>query len=306
MCRRRDISSDRSFCSASGSLTGDLRTYLRSRFKKGSVDHELQNTIRDHLYQRTVPVTTRPPREEEVRVLPPVPAHGSSYHPTPTRGGGETFTICTSYHLTPREEVRRLWSVSVTTWPHERRRWDVYDLYQLPPDPTRGGGKGVIPHVPAHCFREPISYRYRISREPMPEKLGEGVILKEFDTCTSVIIYKQGHRGFPCVLHKWPTSAVSKTKMPFILYIRKQSLISVAHVMSVFFPLLTIWKNRPSHVTKTMSKLLWCEVGFLHCRASAHQMEKKVIMIETGRCSWWINRGEMVSLLDIFTLVDNI
>ncbi|XP_043224896.1 membrane-associated guanylate kinase, WW and PDZ domain-containing protein 1-like isoform X2 [Amphibalanus amphitrite] len=49
-----------------GSLTGDLRTYLRSRFKKGSVDHELQNTIRDHLYQRTVPVTTRPPRDDEV------------------------------------------------------------------------------------------------------------------------------------------------------------------------------------------------------------------------------------------------
>ena len=60
-----------------GSLTGDLRSYLQSRFKKGSADHELQNTIRDHLYQRTVPVTTRPPREDEVRSyqLLHVPAH---------------------------------------------------------------------------------------------------------------------------------------------------------------------------------------------------------------------------------------
>jgi guanylate kinase len=30
------------------------------------VDHELQNTIRDNLYLRTVPVTTRVPREGEV------------------------------------------------------------------------------------------------------------------------------------------------------------------------------------------------------------------------------------------------
>lgn len=29
------------------------------------MDHELQNTIRDNLYLRTVPVTTRPPRPEE-------------------------------------------------------------------------------------------------------------------------------------------------------------------------------------------------------------------------------------------------
>lgn len=30
------------------------------------MDHELQNTIRDNLYLRTVPVTTRVPREAEV------------------------------------------------------------------------------------------------------------------------------------------------------------------------------------------------------------------------------------------------
>ena len=29
------------------------------------MDHELQNTIRDNLYLRTVPVTTRTPRAEE-------------------------------------------------------------------------------------------------------------------------------------------------------------------------------------------------------------------------------------------------
>ncbi|KAF0314317.1 Membrane-associated guanylate kinase, WW and PDZ domain-containing protein 2 [Amphibalanus amphitrite] len=49
-----------------GSLTRDLRTYLNTRFQKGSVDHELQNTIRDNLYLRTVPVTTRAPRPNEV------------------------------------------------------------------------------------------------------------------------------------------------------------------------------------------------------------------------------------------------
>ncbi|XP_037092842.1 membrane-associated guanylate kinase, WW and PDZ domain-containing protein 2-like [Pollicipes pollicipes] len=60
---RRDTESEPG---TDNSLTGDLRSYLSSRFPKGSVDHELQNTIRDHLYLRTVPVTTRPPREGEV------------------------------------------------------------------------------------------------------------------------------------------------------------------------------------------------------------------------------------------------
>ena len=39
--------------------------YLNAGFAKGSQDHELQNTIRDNLYLRTVPVTTRPARPHE-------------------------------------------------------------------------------------------------------------------------------------------------------------------------------------------------------------------------------------------------
>ena len=53
------------FASVSGAITTDLRQYLNTRFPKGGVDHELQNTIRDNLYLRTVPVTTRTPRPEE-------------------------------------------------------------------------------------------------------------------------------------------------------------------------------------------------------------------------------------------------
>lgn len=44
----------------------DLRHYLNLRFQKGSVDHELQQIIRDNLYLRTVPCTTRQPKEGEV------------------------------------------------------------------------------------------------------------------------------------------------------------------------------------------------------------------------------------------------
>ncbi|XP_059092119.1 membrane-associated guanylate kinase, WW and PDZ domain-containing protein 2-like isoform X5 [Tigriopus californicus] len=54
-----------------GAITTDLRQYLNARFPKGGVDHELQNTIRDNLYLRTVPVTTRTPRPEE--------RHGTDY-----------------------------------------------------------------------------------------------------------------------------------------------------------------------------------------------------------------------------------
>lgn len=39
---------------------------MNTRFQKGSIDHDLQNTIRDNLYLRTVPVTTRTPRDGEV------------------------------------------------------------------------------------------------------------------------------------------------------------------------------------------------------------------------------------------------
>uniref|UniRef100_A0A4W4HLA2 Membrane-associated guanylate kinase, WW and PDZ domain-containing protein 1 n=1 Tax=Electrophorus electricus TaxID=8005 RepID=A0A4W4HLA2_ELEEL len=44
----------------------DLRRYLSLRFQKGSLDHELQQNIRDNLYLRTVPCTTRQPKEGEV------------------------------------------------------------------------------------------------------------------------------------------------------------------------------------------------------------------------------------------------
>ncbi|XP_048864675.1 membrane-associated guanylate kinase, WW and PDZ domain-containing protein 2a isoform X10 [Brienomyrus brachyistius] len=49
-----------------GIVDKDLRRYLNLRFQKGSVDHELQQTIRDNLYLRTVPCTTRQPKEGEV------------------------------------------------------------------------------------------------------------------------------------------------------------------------------------------------------------------------------------------------
>ncbi|CAF3987882.1 unnamed protein product [Rotaria magnacalcarata] len=47
-------------------LTKDLRQFLDARFQKGSIDHDLQQTIRDNLYMRTVPCTTRPPRPGEI------------------------------------------------------------------------------------------------------------------------------------------------------------------------------------------------------------------------------------------------
>ncbi|XP_077539451.1 membrane associated guanylate kinase, WW and PDZ domain containing protein magi isoform X4 [Haemaphysalis longicornis] len=53
-------------CVRAGHLTKDLRQFLNTRFLKGSIDHDLQNTIRDNLYLRTVPCTTRSPREGEV------------------------------------------------------------------------------------------------------------------------------------------------------------------------------------------------------------------------------------------------
>ncbi|XP_041113437.1 membrane-associated guanylate kinase, WW and PDZ domain-containing protein 2a isoform X4 [Polyodon spathula] len=49
-----------------GAVDKDLRHYLNLRFQKGSVDHELQQIIRDNLYLRTVPCTTRQPKEGEV------------------------------------------------------------------------------------------------------------------------------------------------------------------------------------------------------------------------------------------------
>uniref|UniRef100_G3NLV1 Membrane-associated guanylate kinase, WW and PDZ domain-containing protein 3 n=1 Tax=Gasterosteus aculeatus aculeatus TaxID=481459 RepID=G3NLV1_GASAC len=47
-------------------LNTDLRHYLSLQFQKGSLDHKLQQIIRDNLYLRTIPCTTRLPRETEV------------------------------------------------------------------------------------------------------------------------------------------------------------------------------------------------------------------------------------------------
>lgn len=44
-----------------GVIDKDLRHYLNLRFQKGSVDHELQQIIRDNLYLRTVPCESPPP-----------------------------------------------------------------------------------------------------------------------------------------------------------------------------------------------------------------------------------------------------
>lgn len=44
---------------AGGTVDKDLRHYLNLRFQKGSVDHELQQIIRDNLYLRTVPCKYR-------------------------------------------------------------------------------------------------------------------------------------------------------------------------------------------------------------------------------------------------------
>ncbi|XP_062853005.1 membrane-associated guanylate kinase, WW and PDZ domain-containing protein 2a isoform X2 [Trichomycterus rosablanca] len=49
-----------------GLVDKDLRRYLSLRFQKGSLDHELQQVIRDNLYLRTLPCTTRQPKEGEV------------------------------------------------------------------------------------------------------------------------------------------------------------------------------------------------------------------------------------------------
>ncbi|RWS25753.1 Membrane-associated guanylate kinase: WW and PDZ domain-containing protein 2-like protein, partial [Leptotrombidium deliense] len=52
--------------SSSFGLPIDLREYLSRRFVRGSIDQDLQATIRDNVYFRTIPCTTRPPRPSEV------------------------------------------------------------------------------------------------------------------------------------------------------------------------------------------------------------------------------------------------
>ena len=44
----------------------DLRQYLDERFLKASIDHDLQQIIRENVYMRTVPCTTRAPRNGEI------------------------------------------------------------------------------------------------------------------------------------------------------------------------------------------------------------------------------------------------
>ena len=49
----------------------ELRQYLDERFQKGSIDYDLQQIIRENVYMRTVPCTTRLPRQGEI--------HGQDY-----------------------------------------------------------------------------------------------------------------------------------------------------------------------------------------------------------------------------------
>lgn len=54
---------------AGGVIDKDLRRYLNLRFQKGSVDHELQQVIRDNLYLRTIPCEYPPPPPSETRLI---------------------------------------------------------------------------------------------------------------------------------------------------------------------------------------------------------------------------------------------
>lgn len=47
-------------------LSTDLKQYLNCSFSKNSTDKELQDLIRENIYRRTIPCTTRPPRDGEV------------------------------------------------------------------------------------------------------------------------------------------------------------------------------------------------------------------------------------------------
>ena len=52
--------------SSSFGLNIDLKEYLSRRFVRASIDHELQSTIRENVYIRTIPFTTRMPKPNEV------------------------------------------------------------------------------------------------------------------------------------------------------------------------------------------------------------------------------------------------
>jgi len=47
-------------------LTTDLKSYLNCGFPKNSIDKELQDLIRDNIYRKTIPCTTRSPKEDEL------------------------------------------------------------------------------------------------------------------------------------------------------------------------------------------------------------------------------------------------
>uniref|UniRef100_A0AAV2IXJ8 Uncharacterized protein n=1 Tax=Knipowitschia caucasica TaxID=637954 RepID=A0AAV2IXJ8_KNICA len=55
-----------------GVIDKDLRHYLSLRFQKGSVDHELQQIIRDNLYLRTIPFTPTVPIQSETVPSPQI------------------------------------------------------------------------------------------------------------------------------------------------------------------------------------------------------------------------------------------
>lgn len=50
----------------SGQNILNLAEFLSFKFQKGFINHDFQNIIRDDLYIRTVPVTTRPSCPTEV------------------------------------------------------------------------------------------------------------------------------------------------------------------------------------------------------------------------------------------------
>ncbi|TKS90741.1 Membrane-associated guanylate kinase, WW and PDZ domain-containing protein 2 [Collichthys lucidus] len=66
-----------------GVIDKDLRHYLNLRFQKGSVDHELQQIIRDNLYLRTVPYADVPGGERDT-----VPDARRQMQPTDVTAGG--------------------------------------------------------------------------------------------------------------------------------------------------------------------------------------------------------------------------
>ncbi len=50
-------------------LNTDLRHYLSLQFQKGSLDHKLQQIIRDNLYLRTIPCKCRVPTGLHIKLL---------------------------------------------------------------------------------------------------------------------------------------------------------------------------------------------------------------------------------------------